>query len=173
MDTNNSQHEHPCLPSPVPSPGNCSTSSKNNMSVADPLALVTQQSSPVTTTTTTTSAPGIGLTSPYSGEAKDECSSPTEKSSRCDELNTPPFSGMMDTSPFECSNDTTSSQSSHQGSPHHGANTYQYQEQSNSLKFSQTIMSLDSVNDSFIPRNERDIHQRMMVSPPNFDYHAL
>ncbi|KAI8068141.1 fork head domain-containing protein [Gilbertella persicaria] len=40
------------LPSPVLSSSNCSSTSPSNMSVADPLSLVTQHPSPVTTTTT-------------------------------------------------------------------------------------------------------------------------
>ncbi|KAI9252687.1 fork head domain-containing protein [Helicostylum pulchrum] len=58
----------PGLPSPVLSPSNCSSTSSQHLSVADPLAMVTQHPSPVTTTTTTAAkvaTPGNRLTSPY------------------------------------------------------------------------------------------------------------
>lgn len=62
------QHQQPGLPSPVLSPSNCSSTSSQHLSVADPLAMVAQHPSPVTTTTTTAAkvaTPGNRLTSPY------------------------------------------------------------------------------------------------------------
>jgi hypothetical protein len=77
--TSSANNATPGLPSPVLSPSNCSSSSSQHLSAADPLAIVTQHPSPVTTTTlvasattkttTTAATPGNRLTSPYFSSA--------------------------------------------------------------------------------------------------------
>lgn len=178
-DPSNTTNTVAGLPSPVLSPSNCSSTSSQRLSVADPLAMVTQHPSPVTTNVVANNkaTPGNRLTSPYynngqvgrslSTQSMDEPSSPLHMMNSprtrspgpfCIDTSSVAYIDMVSQHHQQHQNASPgSSCSSSQGSPHGYASTNNTTAAAaaNTTTSTSTTTTTATTTNPFLSQNER------------------